>query len=68
MEKVLKDVPEAEYEMPENMVAVRINEGGLRDPNGTREEYFYQENVPPAVGESSSGSGDHNDSIKDQLF
>lgn len=69
MAKILKDVPEAVYSMPENMVAVRINENGLRDPNGTREEYFYQENLPPSVGESASGEGaEHNDSMKDQLF
>jgi penicillin-binding protein 1A len=69
MGKVLKDVPEAEYEMPDNMVVARINESGLRDPSGNRDEYFYQENLPPLAGESRPGeSAEHNDSVKDQLF
>jgi len=69
MEKVLKDVPQAVYTMPENMVAARINDGGLRDPDGGRIEYFYQENLPPAVGEALPGeSGERIDSVKDQLF
>jgi penicillin-binding protein 1A len=69
MATVLKDVPEATYSMPENMVAARINEKGLRDPDGGRIEYFYQENIPPAVGESLPGeSGERIDSVKDQIF
>ncbi len=69
MEKVLKNVPEAEYTMPENMVAVRINDSGMRDPNGGRVEYFYQENVPAAAGDAQSGeSAERIDSVKDQLF
>ena len=47
MGKVLKNVPEAAYNLPENMVIARINNDGLRDENGTLTEYFYQENVPP---------------------
>ncbi|MDO8412353.1 MAG: PBP1A family penicillin-binding protein, partial [Gallionellaceae bacterium] len=47
MGKVLKTVPEAVYNMPENMVVARINNDGLRDENGILTEYFYQENVPP---------------------
>lgn len=47
MATVLKDVPEAVYTMPPGMVAERINEEGLRDPEGTRTEYFYLENLPP---------------------
>lgn len=69
MEKVLKNVPEAEYTMPDNMVAVRINDSGQRDPNGGRVEYFYQENVPAAAGDAQSGeSAERIDSVKDQLF
>jgi len=69
MGSVLKGVPEAEYTMPDNMVVSRINENGLRDPNGTRDEYFYQENLPPAVGESLNGEDiDQDESVKDQLF
>jgi penicillin-binding protein 1A len=47
MGKVLKDVPEASYNMPDNMVAVRINNEGYRDDGSPLVEYFYQENVPP---------------------
>jgi penicillin-binding protein 1A len=69
MGKVLKDVPEAEYTMPDNMAAVRINDHGLRDPDGGRIEYFYQENIPAAVGDAQSGdSAERIDSVKDQLF
>jgi len=65
MGKVLKDVPQAEYTMPENMVTARINDKGQRDPNGTRTEYFYQENIP---AEGSDSSNPENDAVKDQLF
>jgi penicillin-binding protein 1A len=65
MAKVLKDVPEAEYTLPENMVAVRINDKGQRDPNGGRTEYFYQENIPSAGDDASSSE---HDAVKDQLF
>jgi penicillin-binding protein 1A len=69
MEKVLKDVPEAEYAMPDGMVAARINDSGQRDPNGGRVEYFYQENLPSAAGETQPGENtEHIDSVKDQLF
>ena len=47
MKAMLKDVPEAVYNMPENMIAARINNDGLRDENGDLIEYFYQENLPP---------------------
>jgi len=69
MGSALKNVPEAEYTMPDNMVVSRINDSGLRDPNGTRDEYFYQENLPLAVGESPYGEDiDQNESVKDQLY
>jgi penicillin-binding protein 1A len=69
MEKVLKGVPEAEYSMPDNMVAVRINDNGRRDINGSREEYFYKENEPgaqpaPVPVEAGKLPG----TIKDQLL
>ncbi len=48
MEKILKDVPQAVYSMPENMIPARINDAGHRDENGTLTEYFYQENLPSA--------------------
>jgi penicillin-binding protein 1A len=67
MRTVLKTVPQAAYSMPENMVALRINDGGQRDPNGEIVEYFYQENAPGEGGATPSGEAKP-DSIKDQLF
>jgi penicillin-binding protein 1A len=69
MAKVLKDVPEAVYTMPENMVAIHINEEGYRDDNSPRVEYFYQENVPtvhamPTPNEVIKPA----DTVKDQLL
>jgi len=69
MGEVLKNVPEATYTMPDNMVAVHINDEGYRDDNSPLTEYFYQENVPsekiiPAQNEEITPS----DTIKDQLL
>ena len=64
---ILKDVPEAVYNMPDNMVAARINNDGLRDANGELVEYFYQENLPPEKSSLPSGKS-QNESVKDQLF
>jgi penicillin-binding protein 1A len=69
MEKALKDIPPAVYTMPENMVAVRINDEGYRDDSSSRIEYFYLENVPaeqamPSQGEETKPA----DTIKDQLL
>jgi len=47
MGKVLKDVPEAVYTMPDTITEVHIDEDGNRDDNSPLVEYFYQENVPP---------------------
>jgi len=63
MGKVLKGVPEAVYSMPDNMVAARINNIGLRDANGEITDYFYQENLPPEQSASPFGQA-----VKDQLF
>lgn len=70
MSKVLKDVPEASYTMPDNMVAARINTAGYRDPDGDRVEYFYRENVPPQQGEQPALESETKpaDAVKDQLF
>ncbi len=69
MAKVLKDKPQATYTMPENMVTLRINDEGIRDPNGNRTEYFYQENVPSVGADSpSTDSAEHPESVKEQLF
>lgn len=62
MATVLKDVPQAEYTMPSGMLTARINEEGLRDPEGAITEYFYQENLPPVREKSLI------ESIVDQLF
>ena len=69
MEKVLKDVPEAVYSMPDNMVAVHINDEGFRDDNSPRIEYFYLENAPPEhVMTAPSEEIKPSDSVKDQLL
>ncbi len=71
MEKALKDVPQAEYAMPDNMTVVRINDAGYRDPNGSLFEYFYQENIPPeqAMPPPAPSEGIRPaDTIKDQLL
>jgi penicillin-binding protein 1A len=69
MEKLLKDVPEAVYTMPDNMVALHINEEGFRDDNSPRVEYFYQENVPPEHAMSTpSEEIKPADTVKDQLL
>jgi penicillin-binding protein 1A len=69
MGKTLMDVPEAVYTMPDNMVAVHINEEGFRDDNSPRVEYFYQENAPPehpiAVPSDEIKPAD---TVKDQLL
>jgi penicillin-binding protein 1A len=66
MGAVLKNVPEAEYTMPDNMVAARINNKGLRDPNGELVEYFYKEKAPPE--QSAQPAGKANETVKEQLF
>lgn len=69
MEKVLKDVPEATYTMPEDMASVHINNDGYRDENSSLREYFYLENIPsqkfmPAPNEEITPS----EAVKDQLL
>jgi penicillin-binding protein 1A len=69
MEKVLRNVPEATYTAPDGIVAVRINDAGQRDENGTRTEYFYKENIPSSMPAVSPGEvTPQTDLIKDQLF
>ena len=67
MGKVLKEVPEAVYNTPENMVAARINNDGLRDENGDLVEYFYQENLPPEQTEEKPEKS-LIETVIDQLF
>ncbi len=47
MGAILKSAPGIEYYIPEHIVTARINENGLRDPDGSRVDYFYEENLPP---------------------
>jgi len=69
MEKVLKDVPEAVYTMPDNLVAVHINDEGYRDDNSPLVEYFYKENVPPEhVMPAPSEEVKPAETLKDQLL
>ena len=69
MGKVLKDVPEAVYTMPDNMVAVHINANGYRDDNSPRVEYFYKENVPPERAmPTPSQETKPADTVRDQLL
>ena len=69
MEKILKDVPEATYTMPENMVAVHINDEGFRDDNSPLTEYFYLENVPTQrIMTTPNEENTPSDTVKDQLL
>jgi penicillin-binding protein 1A len=74
MEKILKDVPEATYAMPDNMTVMRISEDGYHDKNGHLVEYFYQENIPPEQVAPAHSEGTKPadtipaDTIKDQLL
>ena len=67
MGTVLKDVPETAYNTPDNVVAARINSGGLRDPDGDVVEYFYQENLPQEQLAAPTGQL-QSEKVKDQLF
>jgi penicillin-binding protein 1A len=69
MGKVLKDVPEATYNMPDGMVAVHINNEGYRDESSPIVEYFYQENVPGDHPGTAPVEGIRpSDTIRDQLL
>lgn len=68
MEKILPGVPEAVYSMPENMVVARINDGGRRDPNGNRIEYFYKEFLPAEQSEQIDPASTPSETATDQLF
>ena len=68
MGKILRGVPEAVYSMPENMVAARINDGGRRDPNGNRMEYFYKEFLPAEQSVIIDPAASPAETPADQLF
>ncbi|HET8666352.1 MAG TPA: penicillin-binding transpeptidase domain-containing protein, partial [Terriglobales bacterium] len=71
MEKVLKDVPQAVYPVPDGIVQARINAQGNRDSNGELVEYFYQENVPSEAAlpaPTPEGAAKPAETLKDQLL
>jgi penicillin-binding protein 1A len=68
MEKALKGVPEAVYNMPDNMVSAHINDAGNLDESSPIIEYFYKENVPTATGNAVPDEATHPDLIKEQLL
>jgi penicillin-binding protein 1A len=69
MGKVLKDVPEATYTMPDGIVEVHIDADGYRDDNSPQVEYFYKENVPPERPmHAPSQETKPTDTVRDQLL
>ena len=68
MGEMLKNTPQIEYTVPPHMVAARINDEGLRDPDGAHVEYFYEENVPAERGTSLLEIFKPAESGTDQLF
>lgn len=68
MGEMLKDTPEIEYTVPPHMVIARINDEGLRDPDGQHVEYFYEENVPAERSSSLLDIFKPTESGSDQLF
>lgn len=66
MAKALKGVPEMGQQVPEGVLAARVNENGLLSPVG-RQEYFFRENVPPPQGPGESTIRTP-DEVKNQLF
>jgi len=69
MGAVLKGVPPAVYTKPDGIVTARINQSGLRDPDGNRTEIFYEENLPPEQAPAQQQEqGKPADSIREQLF
>ncbi|MCR4303047.1 MAG: penicillin-binding protein 1A [Gallionella sp.] len=69
MEKILKDVPEATYTMPDNMIAAHIDEDGYHDDNSPLVEYFFQENIPSQkIMSIPDEEITPSDEVKDQLL
>lgn len=69
MGKVLKDVPEAVYTMPDTLTEVHIDEDGNRDDNSPLVEYFYPENAPPErAPPPPSETMKPADTVRDQLL
>lgn len=71
MAGALQSVPAAKISPPKGIVVAKINaETGLRDPFGTLNEYFFQEQLPPETDYSfdSFGDSDSTDQTEDRLF
>lgn len=64
----LKDTPQIEYTVPPHIVTARINDEGMRDPDGTHIEYFYEENVPAEQSSRLLEMFKPAESGSDQLF
>ncbi|MDD2776161.1 MAG: penicillin-binding protein 1A [Gallionella sp.] len=69
MGTVLKGVPEAVYNMPDNMVQAHINDSGQLEEGSPILEYFYKENLPSATNNSLPDmESAHGDQIREQLY
>lgn len=68
MGEMLKNTPQIEYTVPPHMVVARINDEGLRDPDGSHVEYFYEENLPAEQGLRLPEIFKPTESGADQLF
>ncbi len=68
MAALLKDTPEIEYSIPDHIVTARINDDGLRNAEGNRIEYFYEENLPSEQSSSILELAKPVDTENDQLF
>ena len=69
MGTVLKGVPEAKYNMPDNMVQAHINDSGHLDDSSPILEYFYKENLPSSANSALPDSeSTHSDQIREQLY
>ncbi|HNO74347.1 MAG TPA: penicillin-binding protein 1A [Nitrosomonas mobilis] len=68
MAVALKDIPVEKNTPPEGIVVARINTGtGLRDRDGTLNEYFYHEQLPPETNYFFRDF-EIDDQVEDQLF
>ena len=68
MTAALKDIPEFAYSIPEHIVTARINDDGLRNAEGRRIEYFYEENLPPEQNSNIFDSAKPAGGDADQLY
>jgi len=66
MGKALKGTREMALRIPEGVVTAKVNENGLRSPEG-KPEWFFRENVPPIQGPTDSVQRTPED-VKNQLF